>query len=245
MEVHHHSHTERKKWTHYFWEFLMLFLAVFCGFLAENQREHYIEKKREKKYMISLIKDLEQDLFNIDRVSEGKRGGILRNDSLFQLLSAGDLSTQTAHIYYLGRFASLRGYFYPTDGTLQQLRNAGGFRLIQKRDIVDSLQDYENLCRGIATAQELEEVELRDYKEIAARIFDARVFEKMMDEKGAIHTPEGNPRLFGTSSIDINNLLNKLHYAKRSKITTANSLGRLLKKANNLIAMIKKEYHIK
>ena len=30
MEVHAHSHTARKKWTHYFWEFLMLFLAVFC-----------------------------------------------------------------------------------------------------------------------------------------------------------------------------------------------------------------------
>ena len=30
MEVHAHTHTERKKWTHYFWESLMLFLAVFC-----------------------------------------------------------------------------------------------------------------------------------------------------------------------------------------------------------------------
>ena len=29
MEVHAHTHTARKKWTHYFWEFLMLFLAVF------------------------------------------------------------------------------------------------------------------------------------------------------------------------------------------------------------------------
>ena len=43
MEVHAHTHTARKKWTHYFWEFIMLFLAVFCGFLAENQREHIIE----------------------------------------------------------------------------------------------------------------------------------------------------------------------------------------------------------
>ena len=35
MEVHAHSHTPQKeKWTHYFWEFLMLFLAVFCGFLC-------------------------------------------------------------------------------------------------------------------------------------------------------------------------------------------------------------------
>ena len=29
MEVHHYSHALGKKWTHYFWEFLMLFLAAF------------------------------------------------------------------------------------------------------------------------------------------------------------------------------------------------------------------------
>lgn len=44
MEVHHHPHDpaaphHKKNWKSYFWEFLMLFLAVFCGFLAENQRE--------------------------------------------------------------------------------------------------------------------------------------------------------------------------------------------------------------
>jgi hypothetical protein len=37
MEVHHHAHHDhgKKNWKSYFWEFLMLFLAVFCGFLAE------------------------------------------------------------------------------------------------------------------------------------------------------------------------------------------------------------------
>ena len=34
MEVHAHTHTARKKWTHYLWEFLMLFLSVFGGFLT-------------------------------------------------------------------------------------------------------------------------------------------------------------------------------------------------------------------
>ena len=29
MEVHHHPHALGKKWTHYLWEFLMLFPAVF------------------------------------------------------------------------------------------------------------------------------------------------------------------------------------------------------------------------
>src|SRR6185503_6461875 len=40
------------------WEFLMLFLAVFCGFLAENIREHLIEKTREKQYIRSVLDDL-------------------------------------------------------------------------------------------------------------------------------------------------------------------------------------------
>src|SRR6185436_3094977 len=61
MEVHHHSHTSRKKWTHYFWEFLMLFLAVFCGFLAENQREHMVEHKREKQYAAELYAEFRAD----------------------------------------------------------------------------------------------------------------------------------------------------------------------------------------
>lgn len=43
MEVHHHSHTSRKKWTHYLWEFLMLFLAVFCGFLVVFQYYNRLE----------------------------------------------------------------------------------------------------------------------------------------------------------------------------------------------------------
>ena len=65
MEVHAHTHTARKKWTHYFWEFLMLFLAVFCGFLAEYQLEHKIEKEREKIYMNSLYQDLKSDTLNL------------------------------------------------------------------------------------------------------------------------------------------------------------------------------------
>ena len=60
MEVHQHTHTPRKKWTHYFWEFLMLFLAVTLGFFVENQREHFIEHKREKEYIRSLVKDIDR-----------------------------------------------------------------------------------------------------------------------------------------------------------------------------------------
>ena len=59
MEVHAHAHSPRRKWTHYFWEFFMLFMAVTLGFFVENQREHYIEKvKRKSEYTRKLKSSL-------------------------------------------------------------------------------------------------------------------------------------------------------------------------------------------
>ena len=49
MEVHHHTHTPRKKWTHYFWEFLMLFLAVYSvDFLRRTNGNIILNIRREK-----------------------------------------------------------------------------------------------------------------------------------------------------------------------------------------------------
>ena len=69
MEVHAHTHTARKKWTHYLWEFLMLFLAVFCGFLAEYQLEHKIEKDRAKERTLHYKKysDLNAEVLKLLR----------------------------------------------------------------------------------------------------------------------------------------------------------------------------------
>jgi hypothetical protein len=51
----------------------MLFLAVFCGFLAENQREHYVEHQRAKEYAKTLIEDLAADTTEIlDVIREDK-----------------------------------------------------------------------------------------------------------------------------------------------------------------------------
>jgi hypothetical protein len=60
------SHAPGKTWTHYLWEFIMLFLAIFCGFLAENLREHKVEKERGRQYVKSFIEDLRTDTTNIN-----------------------------------------------------------------------------------------------------------------------------------------------------------------------------------
>ena len=63
METHaHHLHkAPGNGFKHYFFEFLMLFLAVFCGFLTENLREHRIEKDRALELAKSFYQELKSD----------------------------------------------------------------------------------------------------------------------------------------------------------------------------------------
>lgn len=73
MEVHHHPdlHHKPKKQKEYLLEFLMIFLAVTMGFIAENIREHFIETRI-----------VHQNL-------EGYRDDLLQHQKLFLKIDSG------------------------------------------------------------------------------------------------------------------------------------------------------------
>jgi hypothetical protein len=144
MEVHHHSHTARKKWTHYFWEFLMLFLAVFCGFLAEYKLEHTIEHQREKQYMQSFIYDLQNDTLNLNEGFPRKDGRIIAIDSVFMFFQANpDAEIIPGSVIHNMRRTLWDRHYRRNSATNDQLKNAGGLRLIRKRFIADSIASYD------------------------------------------------------------------------------------------------------
>ena len=257
MEVHAHTHTARKKWTHYFWEFLMLFLAVFCGFLAEYQLEHKIEKNKEKQFMVSMIEDLKADTSAISILNKQRYGRLQMYDSLSNFIIEKKYSENGDAFYYWGRNISRRAFFFSADGTMQQLKNSGGLRLISDQTISDKIIGYDVLYRNIMLQQDLEEVQLNEYRGIAARIFDAAVFNKMTKElttKGSrdnpllsmfFERPTDNPQLKDNSSIALNELANKLNYWAAGSLRLLQLLEQLKKMAFELIDLIKREYHLK
>src|SRR5687767_2510066 len=101
MEVHHHSHSShgKKRWSGYFWEFLMLFLAVFCGFLAEYRLEHVIEHRRENTFMHNLTNDLLADEQILMTYSKWRTAVNSDFDSLLFLLSGPDPNLRAHQIY--------------------------------------------------------------------------------------------------------------------------------------------------
>ena len=222
----------------------MLFLAVFCGFLAEYQLEHKIERDREKQYIKSLVSDLRTDVINIEAVQKQNHLAKQAGDSLFLVLTSPDYKKNTASVYYFGRFFSIRDFFNMTDGTLKQLNNAGGLRLIHNKDVVDSLQSYQYIYSEIVKAQELKELQLIGYRDVMCKVFDIRVFEKMVNGIQIIR-PDGNPELFSDNKELHNELLMKVHFVKRNNALLLNWLDEMKQKSINLQAVIRKQYHLK
>ena len=125
----------------------MLFLAVFCGFLAEYQLEHKIERERGKQYIQSLYEDLKEDSATLANTIVTV-SGIIENLKTIATCHRVLLKNLEANSCMLTLFKNSRRIytFDLTDRTIRQLTNAGGFRLLQKQD-ADSIMKYESLYR--------------------------------------------------------------------------------------------------
>ena len=162
MEVHHHAHTARKKWIHYFWEFLMLFLAVFCGFLAENQREHFVEAHRAKDYAKSLLNDLRFDTGELRRGINSTRFTVSSIDSIIWI-SKRKTNTNTIprSFYYYSKFISQSYRMDWTRSTIDQLIQSGNLRYFRNKSLVGLINSYYYL-QGLISAQNQIEAVHRD-----------------------------------------------------------------------------------
>jgi len=245
MEVHAHTHTPRKKWTHYFWEFLMLFLAVFCGFLAEYQLEHKIERDREKKFIQTFIEDLKFDTAAINKNLLFRKAKGEQIDSLIDLLSEQKIKGYENELYYLGRMLVRTSRFQSNDRTVTQLKFSGSMRLIRNENAADSIISYQKLVDIIIANQEDDRIERRAADPLLTRMFDPFVFNKMLDDFNNIIKPVDNPPLRSYEVPVQQDLAYCINQVKGSNIIIKTRLELLNEKAKNTIEFLKKEYHLK
>ena len=248
MEVHAHTHTPRKKWTHYLWEFLMLFLAVFCGFLAENFREHQVEHKREKEYITSLIKDVELDTASLHLTYNVRKTYITYFDSLVLLLRNGD-NSKLNDIYFYARFLGRINEFKYHDRTIQQLKSSGSLRLIRNKKAADSITIYDNEAVKLILNQQDIERNLRNdilYNTLG-KVLNGFVWNDMADttNKAVISRISTNPPLMTSDEKLINEFVIKVVYLKTAYRLTSGNIEETIKTAENLLVFLKKEYQVK
>ena len=247
MEVHHHAHiptNREKKWNHYFWEFLMLFLAVFCGFLAEYSLEHKIEKDRERQYIRSFVEDLERDTVTLNNRIAYCNLTIARADSAIAVLNDPELNTRSGEIYYFLRWMHRSDIFRVNDRTIIQLRNAGGMRLVSHKNVSDSIIDYYKEVEYITFIYE-EQVEWRRaLRPYFPEIFNGNDYGRAIDNRNTVIRPIDPVKLHSSDPKVISALILTLNNIKGINIALRRRMGDLKIRANDIREFIIKEYRL-
>jgi hypothetical protein len=150
MEVHHHPHVEKKNFKEYLLEGLMIFLAVTLGFFAESYREHLVSSEKERSYMESMIQDLKRDTAEATHVIALQSVIFKKMDSALKIPveSLKDINMQDTFYHYFVYFYSWINGFTPHDNTITQLKNAAGFNVIQKKAVIDSINELYIFWEG-------------------------------------------------------------------------------------------------
>ena len=249
MEVHAHSHTSRKKWTHYFWEFFMLFLAVSAGFLVENQREHYVEHQRAKIYAANLYDELKKDTTQLNDLSRNLKF-VSNNLDTFCLLVKEDhkQSLTNGMLYYYSSFVTNVEYFSPNNTTIEQLRSSGNLRIMGNK-LAYKISEYDRKNRELEKEYSLSKVEFSKMEDLHFKLFDIYISQKMFDERTV--RPRDSALLL--TNLPVNNepgLMNQytgwLKFESGIYKFQGNTyLAELKKLAIELLTILKEEYRFK
>lgn len=256
MEVHAHTHSPRKKWSHYFWEFLMLFLAVTLGFFVENQREHYIEHQRAEIYAASMKANLQADTAELKQiVYRGTYASAYLDTFLFLLLSTDDIAKiPSGKLYWYGLFGGYLRGFQSNDATFQQMKSSGSLRYFSNPSLEQHVSNYDQLMRNMQMLTQVDQPVQLEVRKLRAKIFDFRfnntannvvrnaVYEKL-DQAVIDSFIKTNPPVL---------TFDKTVFNEYAELCRSRNLRTQLKNANDalslateIIAQLTKQYHLK
>lgn len=233
--AHHLHHAPGKGIWHYFFEFLMLFLAVFCGFIAENWREKFQEHRREKEFISSIVEDIKSDTLNSNRILlqlESRKSGI---DSVLILLSSPEIVNNSNNAYRLWSKNLGLDIFVSNDRTIEQLKSSGELRLIRNKAVSDRIIQYDQLLKKYYTQSNLMFNAVLDVTEYT-RLFDFISLSKNQDIPVPL-TEQGKKSL--------NQAYCHLQLWNSAMIGLISWLEEVNKEGKSLATFIQKEYHLK
>ena len=222
----------------------MLFLAVFCGFLAEYKLEHTIEHNRERQFITTMVKDLKSDTAQLLQNIRYRKSRENMCDSLIIYLS--DHKNTGNEIYYYARNLTRPQYFSPNDRTLQQMKNSGALRLIRNIAVSDSIMSYDQHLRYLMTLSE-DERSIRDgFRDLVGAVFDGKVLYSQIDtaDFANYNKPTANPSLFMQDPASLNKVISSAQYLKTVVRGVRIRQERLRTTAIDLLSFLQKEYHL-
>ena len=226
----------------------MLFLAVTLGFFVENQREHFIEHQREKKYIRSMIEDLKTDTSSFRLAMETNIKSCNELDTLIRLLKRKDRKLFAKRIYYLARFIPFEDpYLNCQDKTYEQMKSSGSFRLIRDEKVLNRISTYYQINTYIESGPTpMQFQNRRDFMLGVDQLFDIAVFQEMVREWGLRNEmiPEDRFVLLSDDEKLINSVCARYHFMYSTKKIVFGAARNFIGQANELMKHLQTEYNI-
>ena len=220
----------------------MLFLAVFCGFIAEYLLEHKIEKEKGREYVRMYYEDLKADTANFSDllfIYKNKMSKLEKRYDCYQNIIK-DMSATECLWDLIDNSSSFPDLVY-TDRTIQQLKNAGGLRLLKQAD-ADSILFYDNNLRQYKQAETTSFQETQTG--IRNTIFSLLNYQKLSEKDGNKPKDTHSLLLPGTNEL-LNRYFNQLDFYARTCKSIYQVITYLRSQATSLISYFKNEYHLK
>jgi hypothetical protein len=235
----------QKNWKGYFFEFLLLFLAVTLGFFVDNYREGLSDRNLESQHIRSLLSDLEQDTAMFRKQVQDLKPVIGMCDSVVTLLKK---QTRTAHdqqrLYFMSRRLMPRVLpHFVNDRAFEEMRSSGALRLIHHKNIADSISKYYFASKELSWLNNLVLDRTQRKTEVESLVLSAFTMDDMVNKETlAFSPPPGDPPLITDDKVLINQFALSVHYIAAVCVYKRNFLKRLDIKANRLLNTLQNEY---
>lgn len=144
MEVEYHKKS-KKNWKSYFWEFLMMFLAVICAFLADSYHSYSINKDIEKRNIEMVVGNLKEDVDKLNYNIKENESRVKDIDTLVIYQSMQTDSIFTDRFYELMTKGLSIDMFASNSAAVDQMKSSGSLRLIESQKILEEIYNYEYL----------------------------------------------------------------------------------------------------
>lgn len=253
-----HRFSILKNWRNYAFEFVLLFLAVFLGSIAENTREELADKEHAVELAKSFYEELRNDSIAVTARVEGrlkKEKAIEYLVAFFRDSSLTSSSKQLSINFIWGVTARTPIIFTPRTVVLEQLRSSGSLRYFKNKelqrligdlsvaiDYIKARQDYENSI--FQTYMEPIMTRHMDYS-FQFKLFENRIFDRLAEyEKSTEYIPFRMSQVDKFDRISVINLLSYYH-TNGLKSTRLIPFKQYIEANAALLAELRKEYDLR
>jgi hypothetical protein len=249
MEVHHHpdlSH-KKKKFKEYFLEFLMIFLAVTMGFIAENLREGISDRNKGKEYIESLVQDLKTDTALATRTIKALTLQMYGMDTLEMLLTP-DVNKNDSAVYICYRQQSALHNQHAinfSDRTITQLFSSGNMRLLKNQSVSDQITEYYSEIKDVESQKAFYTDYFHKCLEIYQEIYEFDSYHSKINSEGIMGFPQfvyKQIRIANTNAVDLKKFKSTIEFTKEIISSYRTDVERLGKQASSLMSFLEQEY---